>query len=59
MTDQDRLEELLNRWEDLRDRKQPVSDEELCRDCPELLAEFRRRVAELKQIDGFLDWGLQ
>ena len=58
MTDQDRLEELLNRWEDLRDRKQLVSDEELCRDCPELLAEFRRRVAELKLIDGFLDWGL-
>ena len=58
MTDQDRLEELLNRWEDLRDQKQAVSNEELCRDCPELLAEFRRRVAELKQIDGFLSCGL-
>ena len=58
MTDQDRLEELLNRWEDLRDQEQVVSDEELCRDCPELLAEFRRRVAELKQIDGFLNNGL-
>ena len=58
MTDQDRLEELLNRWEDLRDQSQIVSDEELCRDYPELLAEFRHRVAELKQIDGFLIGGL-
>jgi len=57
MTDQDRLEELLNRWEDLRDQKQTLSDEELCRTCPELLGEFRRRVAELKRIDGFLSGG--
>ncbi len=59
MSDQDRLEELLNRWEELREQGQVVSDEELCRDCPELLAEFRRRVAELEQIDGFLTRGLQ
>ena len=58
MTDQDRLEELLNRWEDLRDQKQEVSAEGLCRDWPELLPEFRRRVAELDQIDGFLSGGL-
>jgi serine/threonine protein kinase/WD40 repeat protein len=58
MTDQERLEELLNRWEDLRDRERDVSDEALCRDCPELLAEFRRRVADLKRIDGFLRYGL-
>jgi serine/threonine protein kinase/FtsZ-binding cell division protein ZapB len=58
MSDQDRLEALLNRWEDLREGGEEVSDEELCRDCPELLGEFRRRVAELRQIDGFLSWGL-
>ena len=58
MTDQERLEELLNRWEDLRDRGQLVPDEELCRDCPHLLDEFRRQVNDLKRIDGFLSGGL-
>ena len=58
ITDQDRLEELLNRWENVRYQTPVVSDEELCRDCPELLPEFRRRVAELKRIDGFLSYGL-
>src|SRR5215472_14202738 len=40
----DRLVELLLRWEELRDQGQLISAEELCRDCPELLEEVRRRL---------------
>ena len=34
MTMNERLEELLVRWEELRDQGHDVSPEELCRDCP-------------------------
>jgi WD40 repeat protein/tRNA A-37 threonylcarbamoyl transferase component Bud32 len=40
----ERLVELLLQWEELREQGQPVSAEELCRDCPELLDEARRRM---------------
>lgn len=40
----DRLVDLLLRWEELRDQGQSVRPEELCRDCPELLEEVRRQV---------------
>src|SRR5262245_43058511 len=36
-----RLEQLLLRWDELRDRGQELTPEELCRDCPELLPGFR------------------
>jgi WD40 repeat protein/tRNA A-37 threonylcarbamoyl transferase component Bud32 len=40
----DRLVDLLLRWEELREQGQPVSAEELCHDCPEYLDEVRRRI---------------
>src|SRR5215469_12863001 len=43
----DRLEGLLLRWEELAEQGRPASPEELCRDCPELLDELRRRVRAL------------
>ncbi|HEY4263091.1 MAG TPA: serine/threonine-protein kinase, partial [Schlesneria sp.] len=39
-----RLEELLRRGEEMRSRGEPVSAEELCRDCPELLMLLRARM---------------
>jgi serine/threonine protein kinase len=39
-----RLEELLRRGEDMRTRGEPVSAEELCRDCPELVMLLRARM---------------
>src|SRR5262249_47876725 len=39
-----RVAELLRHWEELRDRGQEVSAEELCRDCPELLEPLRREI---------------
>jgi formylglycine-generating enzyme required for sulfatase activity/serine/threonine protein kinase len=41
---ENRLEELLQRGEELRRRGEPVSVEELCRDCPELVLLLRARI---------------
>src|SRR5262245_19703159 len=43
----DRLGDLLLRWEELSERGEPVTAEELCRDCPELLGELRARIQAL------------
>jgi WD40 repeat protein/predicted Ser/Thr protein kinase len=50
MSVDERLGELLLRWEELKERGQPVAPEELCRDCPELLEELRRRIQELQSL---------
>jgi serine/threonine-protein kinase len=44
------VSELLLRWEELRERGQPVSPEELCRDCPELVGDVRRRIEALEAL---------
>ena len=50
----DDLEDLIDRWEEARDRGEPVAPEELCRDCPELASELARRIDELRAADAFL-----
>jgi serine/threonine protein kinase/Tfp pilus assembly protein PilF len=50
MANESQLGELLLRWEELRERGQPVSPDELCRGCPELLSELKRRVAALESL---------
>ncbi len=45
------LDELLERWDDLRQQGQEVSAEELCRDRPELLAELKHRIHALKAMN--------
>jgi WD40 repeat protein/tRNA A-37 threonylcarbamoyl transferase component Bud32 len=52
-----RLAELLLRWEELHEQGHLVSPEELCRDCPDLVDELRRRVDALRAIDRVV--GLQ
>jgi serine/threonine-protein kinase len=44
------VSELLLRWEELRECGQAVSAEELCRDCPDLVDEVRRRIAALEAV---------
>jgi serine/threonine-protein kinase len=44
------VSDLLLRWEELRDRGQTVSAEELCRDRPELVDEVGRRIAALEAV---------
>jgi serine/threonine protein kinase len=56
MTD-DRLSELLQRWEDLYDRGQDVSAEELCRGCSELTAAAARAIAAIKRAKAFAEEG--
>src|SRR5262249_15233121 len=50
-TDRDQILDLIVRWEEARARGQAPGPEELCRDRPELLAEFRRQVEKLEQVD--------
>ncbi len=54
MTDEERLEQLLDRWEQSQQPGSRPSPEEVCRDCPHLLESFRRRLRVLDRVDGFL-----
>jgi hypothetical protein len=54
MSDEPRVSDLLLHWEELREQGRPVPVEELCRDCPELLDELRRRVRALEALDPLL-----
>ena len=53
----ERLGDLLLRWEELHEQGHSVTPEELCRDCPELLGELRRRVRALQALNPALDSG--
>jgi hypothetical protein len=46
--------DLLLRYEEGREQGQSLTPEELCRDCPELLPEVRRHLADLQQLDSVL-----
>src|SRR5262245_47648371 len=50
----DRIDDLLLLWEELSERSEPVTPEGLCRDCPELLDELRRRVRALQALSSAL-----
>ena len=45
--DEERLLDLLLRWEELRNRGQEIPVENLARECPHLQAELRRRIKAL------------
>src|SRR5262245_15749084 len=50
-----RLDELLLAWQEQADRGNPTPVEELCRDCPDLIPELRRRIAEIDQFTRTAD----
>jgi WD40 repeat protein len=54
MSVEEQLDDLLLQWEDSREQGRPRSAEELCRDCPELMTELRRRIDALRAIDSAL-----
>jgi WD40 repeat protein len=58
MSDEERIDELLDRWEELREQGTPISLEKLCADCPHLLEPLRRRIQELELVDDFLGSGV-
>jgi serine/threonine-protein kinase len=46
----EQITDLLLRWDELREQGRDVPAEELCRDCPELTAEVRRRIEALRAV---------
>jgi hypothetical protein len=50
MPPDDRIQELLDRWETWQAQGRSVTAEELCRDCPELLPEVERRIQALQAM---------
>lgn len=52
--DQARLDELLDDWEDAQERGDTTNLEDLCADCPHLLAPLSARVASLQAVDDRL-----
>src|SRR4051812_39632424 len=42
--------DLIVRWEEARARGQVLAPEELCRECPGLLSDFRRQVEKLGEV---------
>src|SRR6516164_11353028 len=54
MSVDEQLADLLLRREELKEQGQCVTPEELCRDCPELLDELRRRIQALQSLDPAL-----
>ncbi len=55
METETRVDDLVDRWEDMRDHGMPLSIEELCASCPELVGEVRHRVEALQAMDSALD----
>lgn len=52
---EDRLEDLLLRWEECRQEGREVSAETLCADCPEHVDALRRMMDDLRALDALLD----
>jgi serine/threonine protein kinase len=58
MSDTANLDELLLQWDELHQQGKHVVVEELCRDCPELVEDLRRRIQAIKAtewLEDFLD----
>lgn len=51
LTENERVRELIDHWEQLRQLGTALSVEELCSDCPELVDEVREWVSALKATD--------
>jgi eukaryotic-like serine/threonine-protein kinase len=59
METETRVDELLDRWELMRDHGTPLTIDELCADCPELAPEVRRRIEVLEALGSAIDTRVQ
>src|SRR5262249_6625093 len=50
-----RVDGLIDRWEELHRRGSPLTIQGICADCPQLIAQGRRRVAALPAMDSAPD----
>jgi WD40 repeat protein len=55
MSDDARLMDLVVRWEERHQAGEPVSAEELCANCPELLEPLRRQIEALREVNAVLE----
>ncbi|HEV3004891.1 MAG TPA: serine/threonine-protein kinase [Pirellulales bacterium] len=55
MSNEDRLNALLEQWEELTQRGQPADPGVLCRDCPDLLPELTRQIEALRKMDALFE----
>jgi hypothetical protein len=51
MTTDERLDELLLRWEEAAEAGQPLAAEDICRDHPELVRRLQERIDALREMD--------
>ncbi|MEZ5945164.1 MAG: protein kinase [Planctomycetaceae bacterium] len=51
MKDDDRISDLLLRWEEAQERGEDLAAETLCADCPELIEPMQKRIAALQRMD--------
>ena len=54
MSNETQLNELMDRWEELRERGELTPVKDLCAECPELADELMDRIAALRQMDSVL-----
>jgi hypothetical protein len=54
MDDSERLEALLDRWEESRQQGRTLTAAELCRDCPELLPALQERIDTLRRLGNLI-----
>ena len=54
MTDDDRISELMVRWEEARQQGVFLSPEELCADCPQLTAALSKRIRSVVTMERVL-----
>jgi serine/threonine protein kinase len=52
---QERLDELLDRWDELVQLGRTPQPTELCRDCPEMIFPLTQAIQQLQQMDGLLE----
>ena len=54
MTRDDRLADLLERWEAAATQDPSRTPEDLCRDCPDLLDDFRELLARIGPVNAVM-----
>ena len=56
-SDDPRIEDLLDRWEELSEQGESVTPEELCTEIPELLPVLKKRIEMIESVNALLDVG--
>src|ERR1700719_3120906 len=51
MSTDPQVSDLLLEWEERHEQGAPISVEELCRNCPQLLEEVRRKITDLQAMN--------